>query len=171
MLSINYAKYINAILFLLNHTDTGVIQTQIMLPCLLYYADFDRFEYKDSMQSLTGDTYIKKAKTPLPRKLEPLIRYMIKDGQLICQNSSSTSTEQMGNYTLSSSRHPNMAVFNPDDKYILHRVVQHLGSLSGEELIHRISHEAPWLGVREEESIPYELSIYRGSFIQSVDHA
>ena len=50
-------KYANAILFLCQQLG-GSITGKKKLFKLLYYIDFDNYEYRESMQSITGNDYV-----------------------------------------------------------------------------------------------------------------
>lgn len=56
-MAINEQKYENVILYLIANMRDGMIHGKKKLAKLLYYVDFDRFEYKESMETITGDSY------------------------------------------------------------------------------------------------------------------
>jgi hypothetical protein len=74
-------KYANVILFLCDELG-GKIQGKDKLAALLYYVDFDHFQYKQSMRSITGDTYIARESGPYPEHLDQVLEYMVEHGML-----------------------------------------------------------------------------------------
>lgn len=52
-MAINERKYENVILYLIANMRDGMIHGKKKLAKLLYYVDFDRFEYKESMETIT----------------------------------------------------------------------------------------------------------------------
>lgn len=58
------------------------ISWQKKLVKLLYYVDFDRFEYKESMQSVTGDIYRNWPMGPVPDEYGSVILQLIESGKL-----------------------------------------------------------------------------------------
>ena len=57
MFSEDIEKYKNAILYLCSKSSDSAIHGKKKLAKLLYFADFDRFEYEESMQTVTGDSH------------------------------------------------------------------------------------------------------------------
>lgn len=52
---------------------------------LLYYVDFDRYEYKESTQSLTGDAYKHLPLGPVPDHYMDIVARLEKRGALQCR--------------------------------------------------------------------------------------
>lgn len=160
MTDINATKYENAILFLISKMSDNKIHGRKKLAKLLYYVDFDRFEYQESMQTVTGDEYKHRPMGPVPDSFLQVVTNMEKDGKL--------TVDEIDEYGLphktsvyTALTDPDMSVFDADDIAILNRVARHYADKSGGDLERQSHGEAPWRGVKENEHIPFELAFYR----------
>lgn len=161
----DYKKYENVILYLCNKLG-GSVKGIKKLYKLLYYVDFDRFEYKESFKSVTGTKYIALPMGPVPEKkvFDFVIDKMIKNGKL------SKEENIVGNgyrpvVVFISQEEPDMSVFDSDDIFILKRVIGKYGKLNGNELEALTHKEAPWLSasVEDRDEILFETAFYRGT--------
>lgn len=164
MAGINEAKYENTILYLISRMRDRKVHGRKKLAKLLYYVDFDRFEYKESMESVTGDTYRHKRMGPLPDMMNSVIERMQDSGQLTREEVQEYGDKYKPTEVYSSDRKPDLSVFDDDDRYILNRVAEKYGDANGTQLQDQTHAEAPWLSVENGEVIPYEMAFYRGTF-------
>ena len=74
-------KYMNAILFLCKKLGGSVVGKKKLYK-LLYYIDFDKYEYKESMKSITGNEYIAWKMVTVPIDRGVVLDLMIADGLL-----------------------------------------------------------------------------------------
>lgn len=158
-MSLNKEKYKNTILYLCEKLG-GKIEGKKKLAKLLYFVDFDMFEYKESMKTITGDTYLARQMGPVPNSFEKILNEMIESEDL------SKEVVEIGKgysdmETFISKSKADISVFNEDEKYILDRVIDHYGKLNGSQLEKLTHSEAPWNGVDFGEKIPFELAFYR----------
>lgn len=110
MTEINKVKYENVILFLCKGLG-GHIEGKKKLAKLLYYVDFDFFEYKESMKSLTGDTYVAWKMGPVPNAFVSML------DEMKANNTIAVATQEVGqDYNpmeiYSNTKDPDMSVFN-----------------------------------------------------------
>ena len=167
--NINVSKYQNVILYLISHMEDRTIRGKKKLAKLLYYVDFDRFEYKESMTTITGDEYRHRPMGPVPDSFEQILEGMRKQG-LVSMTIEPSSNPRFHPTTIYTSDTPtDMRVFDEDDMRILRRVIKHYGDLNGTQLERRSHEEAPWRAVEERESIPFELAFYRGTDFSDAD--
>lgn len=164
MAGINEAKYENTILYLISHMRDHEIHGRKKLAKLLYYVDFDRFEYNKSMESVTGDTYTHKKMGPYPDTMDEVIARMKHDGRLDEVERDEFSGPYNPTVVYSSKLAPDLRVFDDWDKYILNRVIENYGASTGTDLERKSHGEAPWLSVEDGETIPYAMAFYRGTF-------
>lgn len=160
MTALNVSKYENVILFLISKMRDGKIHGKKKLAKLLYYVDFDRFEFHESMETVTGDQYKHRPMGPVPDEFISVTESMEAQGKI--------SISEVDEYGLSHPTtiykallSPDMAVFSHDDIAILNRVAEHYADKSGKDLELKSHGEAPWRGVEEQEHIPFELAFYR----------
>lgn len=153
------SKYENTILYLCNALG-GAISGKKKLAKLLYYADFDRYEYKESMRSITGDTYKHWKMGPVPNNYMRVIDKLERAGKLTC-----TRTDNGAGYhpteVYVSNTAPDTSMLDEDDIKILNRVVKKYGGLTGKELETLTHQEAPYVATEPDEEIPYDLAFYR----------
>lgn len=166
MVKIDTKKYENAILYLCEELG-GSLQGKKKLAKLLYFIDFDRYEYKESSKSVTGDIYKSWKMGPVPSHFVQVIENMQKTGILKV-----AETESANGYlpaaTYSSNTKPDMSVFDKDDICILERVVSRYGRLNGKQLEDLTHTEAPYVGTDLNDEIAYELAFYRGTDFSDV---
>ena len=156
-------KYENVIIYLCSKLG-GHVNGVKKLFKLLYYIDFDRFEYKESMKTITGTKYYAWKMGPVPDKetFKRVIDSLVKSGRL-----NETEEEIRGGYepmkVYASVGEPDESVFSKDEKFILDRVISVYGNLSGKQLEALTHQEAPWIGTEQSNIIPFELAFYRGT--------
>lgn len=137
---------------------------------LLYYVDFDRYEYEDSAVSLTGDIYRALPMGPVPKHFTDIIAQLAKKGKLkIEQQEGSPEYKPTEVYTCIAE--PDMLVFDEKEKKILTRVATLYGNLNGKQLEDLTHAEAPYIGTELNEEIAYDLTFYRGTNFDEVSRA
>ncbi|HWZ65203.1 MAG TPA: Panacea domain-containing protein [Patescibacteria group bacterium] len=158
-MSIASKKYQNAILYLCKRQN-GALYGKKKLAKLLYYVDFDRYEYKESGVSVTGDKYTKLPMGPVPDHYMDVVKALVESGKLVVgQQEYVPGYSPVEVYTCKAE--PDMTVFDEDDKAILDRVSAIYGGLNGKQL-EELSHaEAPFVGTEPSKEIAYELAYYR----------
>jgi hypothetical protein len=169
-MAMNSKKYQNAILYLCKQQG-GALYGKKKLAKLLYYLDFDRYEYKESTKSITGDTYKHLPLGPVPDHYMIIVSELERAGTLkrqILEGSNGYIPTEVFEYT----KDPDLDVFDEDDLYILERVSRNYGGLDGTQL-EQLSHtEAPYLATEMYEPIDYQLAFYRGTeFTDAVSRA
>lgn len=158
-MSINQKKYQNTILYLCESLG-GSVSGKKKLAKLLYYVDFDRYEYKESMVSVTGDSYKSWKMGPVPEQYMTIIDSLQSSDKL-------TITQEGGDNGYSPTevftalKKPDMSVFDADDIIILERVVKTYGNLNGKQLENLTHQEAPYVATAPDQVIDYELAFYR----------
>lgn len=165
MVTLNSEKYENAILFLCSHRPNKSIHGIKKMAKLLYFLDFDRFEWKESMETVTGDVYRRLPMGPYPSSLTKVAAVMARSGRLsIEERQEYQGYNQTTVYT--ALVEPDLSVFSDDDLAMLKRVSTVYSDMTGYQL-ETLSHtEAPWLAVEHRDVIPFELAFYRDTDFQ-----
>lgn len=165
-MSVEESKYQNVILYLCDGVG-GSLKGKKKLAKLLYYADFDNYEYNESGKSITGDKYEAWKMGPVPMSFMSVIDKLEKNGKLKkysidnSQNYSPTEVfECIGK--------PDMSKFSKDEISILDRVIKRYGSLSGKQLEDLTHGEAPYVATDPSDEIMYDLAYYRGTDFSDV---
>lgn len=159
----NYIKYKNLILYLCQKLG-GSIHGRKKLFKLLYYVDFDMFEYKESRKTVTGTKYYAWKMGPVPEKevFEKIISDMQQDGS-ITDAKEDTAPGYHPTEVITAKKDPNYSVFNDDEIFIINKVIEKYGKLSGTQLEQLTHNEAPWCATEHNAEIPFELALYRGT--------
>ena len=63
---------------------------------------------------------------------------------------------------------PDAAIFTTEEKQMLDRIVVKYGQLNGKQLGELSHAEAPYVGTKPGEAIPYELAFYRGTDFEEI---
>jgi uncharacterized phage-associated protein len=137
-------KYKNAILYFCERFG-GSLRGRKKLAKLLYFADFDRFEYKESMKSITGDSYSVLQMGPVPDTYKDIAQELVHEGALEILNEPTSYDHSMEIYRLLPGAAPDMSIFDDDERFILDRVVKKYGALNGSQLAELTHAEAPLL--------------------------
>ena len=155
----NEEKYINAILFLCKRIDGSIIGKKKLYK-LLYYIDFDNYEYKESMHPITGEQYIAWKMGPVPSDKGKILNKMVEQG-LLREDDVYISDGINNAKRYTSLVEPNMDVFSGDEKFIMERVAKKYGELNGKQLEILTHAEAPYIATEQNEIIDYGLAFYR----------
>ncbi len=159
MTNTNQAKYENTVIYLCNALG-GSVNGKKKLAKLLYYVDFDRYEYGESMLSVTGDSYKHWKMGPVPDNYTQVITRLEQQGKLV-HDSVDSGPGYSPTEVYTCKAEPDVSVFDKDDISILNRVIKKYGGLTGKELEVLTHQEAPYVATEPDESIPYDLAFYR----------
>lgn len=161
MSKINEKKYENVILYLCDKLG-GSISGKKKLAKLLYYVDFDHFEYNESMKSITGDDYQAWKMGPVPENYMQIISKLQKDNRIKVEKKDSIIGLHPTEVFISLSPADEKS-FTEDEKFILDRVAEKYGKLNGKELEVLTHQEAPYIATENNQIMAYELAFYRGT--------
>lgn len=160
MSAVNQTKYENTILYLCNSLG-GSIDGKKKLAKLLYYVDFDRFEYNESMKSVTGDVYKSWKMGPVPTKYMQIVDKLIKDGKIVQGSLHQFPGQEHPTEIFTAEQEADTSSFDSEDEIILSRVIKNYGGLTGKQLEELTHNEAPYIATKPDEEIAYELAFYR----------
>lgn len=152
-------KYANAILFLCQQLG-GSITGKKKLFKLLYYIDFDNYEYHESMQSITGNDYIAWKMGPVPSDRGSILKTMQTEG-LLAEEDVHYGNNFNDAVKYIALKEPDLELFSDDEIKIMKRVVKKYGSLSGTQLETLTHAEAPYIATEQNDIIDYGLAFYR----------
>jgi uncharacterized phage-associated protein len=156
---IDMEKYGNVILFLCNELG-GKVGGKIKLAKLLYYVDFDHFQYKESMKSITGDTYIAREMGPVPAHLDEAIDYSVRSGKIEIETAQLFGLSNEMNF-FNAKQLTNLRPFLLDEQLIIRLDARRLGHYNGAQLTGLSHHETPFVATPLNSTIDYELAFYR----------
>lgn len=155
----NDRKFKEAILFLLSQSPNKTINGKKKLAKLLYFADFNYFEFYES--PLTGATYRALRMGPVPDELDVAIKELEGEFINITEKDVGLPNDMMVFSLGSNKKSLTFSSLTDDEKKVLEKVYRDYGGMSG-GILETITHaEAPFNAVAQGEYIPYELSFYR----------
>lgn len=154
----NREKLEAAILYFLSRDDILHLgKTKLMK--LLYYSDFDHFEQFDA--SITGATYGRLPKGPVPLEAFDLIDEMVECGDL------KWFPEDVGGFERDRfipMIRPDLSLFNEIERVTLENVGNMWRKHSRNQIVAATHREPPWLSTSHMQVIPYEMAYYRNHF-------
>ena len=160
MSELNLSKYENAVLYLCSKIQNKTIRGKKKLAKLLYYVDFDRFEFNESMETVTGDQYTRLPMGPVPKAMNKVVAGMTERGLLKVTEAENASGYRPTTVYMAQAE-PDMSLFDKQDIAILERVGRMYLNLSGKQIEDLSHEEAPWLAMEHKDTIPFELAFYR----------
>jgi len=133
---------------------------------ILYFLDFDMFEYSD--RPLTGDTYTKWNMGPKPVNLDDKLTTLKTKGviDIESKNTYGLGYKDTKIYKLKKPLNDKEikyleSVFDKKEKFIIERDIKLYGNKNGRELELLSQQEAPYNAVELYQVMDYELSYYR----------
>ena len=164
-MTINTKKYENLILYICQGLG-GVVDGKKKLAKLLYYADFDRYEFNESMKSVSGDIYKAWKMGPVPERYMEVVGRLIEKGKIEKISRDLGLSHQQELFIAKNGA--DLSQFDEDDRKIVDRVIKKYGGLTGGQLEALTHQEAPWVATEQSEEIDYGLAFYRGTDFSDV---
>lgn len=158
-MAVSRIKYYQTILFLCKKLGKEV-RGKKKLAKLLYYIDFDMFEKNG--RSITGDIYKSLPMGPFPSALQEITSEM-ETKNMLAVGKADKNDGYIPTEVYKSLIEADLSIFDEDEKKILNRVVEKYGGLNGKQLEDLTHAEAPYVGSKLKDEIPYELAYYRGT--------
>jgi hypothetical protein len=122
----------------------------VKLNKILFYADM--LNYATKGVSITGATYVKRQRGPVPKQVLPAIGNLQRAGRLNCQN---VSVFDMVRRQFDALGDTNIAVFTPDEIDRLNMMIRFVCDQTAEE-ISNLTHTIVWDAAELGEELPYE---------------
>lgn len=160
----NLSKY-DKLLLLILAKSRGEIKGKKKIWKMLYFLDFDMFEYDN--RSITDDVYEKYPMGPKPRNIERKLLELEQRGfiktekEKLREDYNDVCVYKLKNKFTEQEIEELESTFDKKEKFIIKRDLKLYGSKNGSEL-EKISHsEAPYNAVDLYQLMDYELSFYR----------
>ena len=129
---------------------------RVVLYKLLYFSDFDYYEKYE--MPISGETYIRKPKGPVPSHFFTAINELINEGKI---NENSQIVIDYSKYDYSSLKSPNIHLFSKNEIDVIDDTINKLAHLYSDE-ISKYSHgDIPWRLANDGEALNYEAVFYR----------
>lgn len=165
-MSLHTEKYKQAILYLCSKLGKEIRGKKKMAK-LLYFVDFDFFE--KTQKYFTGDKYKALPMGPFPVSMDAITKEMMKKDKTISIKSIEERNGYIATEVYTCLRNPSIAIFTPEEKKMLDRVIMKYGHLNGKQLEDLTHAEAPCSGTKQNDIIFYELAFYRGTDFNNND--
>jgi uncharacterized phage-associated protein len=164
-MGVNESKYENVILYICDKLG-GNVEGKTKLYKLLYFADFDRYELKESRETITGDHFKHLGNGPVPEQCDHIIRGMVSSGKLERTYRDVGHENPMEVFTANVK--PDVSVFSAAEQFILNYVIVKYGGLNGTELAQITHGQAPYVTTEMYDTIPFDLALRRGTDFSEV---
>tara|TARA_B110000908_G_scaffold137859_1_gene163692 strand:+ start:875 stop:1678 length:804 start_codon:yes stop_codon:yes gene_type:complete len=153
---LNMTKFINVLLYILEHCAGKPNVSETVLNRLLYFADFNYFELYE--EHLTGSKYTKFSFGPLPHQINVIINQLIDSGKL-----KRIITKDQGDSLV---RYlplikADLRELMASEKKVIDSVINHMSDWSEKAITSYAHNDMPWLSSKDGEEINYELAFYR----------
>ncbi len=122
----------------------------VKLNKILYYSDM--VHYATTGAAITGATYAKQAKGPVPKQVLPAIDNLVRAGRLAVQN---VSYFDLVKREFTTYGETDLSVFSNEEIACLDHFIDHIGELSAKR-ISDISHTIIWKAADMGETLPYD---------------
>ncbi len=150
-------KLEQAILYFIHNMNNDMLGTTKLLK-LIYYADFDHFEFHDT--PITGARYVKFPHGPVPVEAVVILGRMAERGTISREDERCIDVIRT-RYTANKS--VDRAAFLDEEWQTLKAVSDRFLQWNAAQIVAASHGEAPWIAVRMGEDIPYELAYYRNT--------
>lgn len=149
-------KFINVLLYILEHCAGKPNVGETALYKLLYFCDFNYYELYE--EHLTGAKYRKLPFGPVPQKLDTIIEKMIEKGQLKKVKTQYHGYTQTRYLPLEKA---DLTELKASEKEVIDKVIEQMSDWSATALSNYSHKDMPWLASKDGEEINYELAFYR----------
>lgn len=139
MSTINYEKFANTVLYLLEHCKRGPGVTALVK--LIWYVDY--WHNRHYLRSVTEGEYVALPMGPVPDQYEELFARMCTE-EILAVSKVPVLGKPKPKTRYEPKKQANMECFRDTERLVLRHVVERLGHLSGEELVKRTHNEGPW---------------------------
>jgi transcriptional regulator with XRE-family HTH domain len=153
---LNYIKFKNILLYLLEHCAGKPNVGETVLYKLLYFSDFNHFEEHE--QFLTGAIYRKLPYGPVPYRLDQVLEKMIADSELQKVKTDYFGYPQTRYLPL---KKADLEKLTGTEKETLDQVIDRYSDWSAKAISDFSHKDIPWKATQEGEVIDYELAFYR----------
>jgi uncharacterized phage-associated protein len=140
MSKINYEKFANTVLYLLDQC-TPTRPGLVALMKLVWYADY--WHYQRFLRLVTDGVYVAQRMGPVLDEYEKFFQRMVDEG-LVQRLEVDVYNRPNKKVEYRPLKKHNAEMFAASEHYIVQRVVKELGSLTTEQLVERSHTEGPW---------------------------
>lgn len=152
----NVDKFKNVLLYILEKCGGRANIGETALYKLLYFADFDYYEKHE--EQMTGASYRKLPKGPVPYEAMDVFNAMVSSGDL-----RRTVVDYFGykQKKLLPQSGPNLKCLNGEELAVIDSVIERYANKNATELSELSHRDVPWVASNDDEVIGYELAFYR----------
>ncbi len=154
--TLNLKKFRNMILYILERCAGKANVGETVLYKLLYFSDFNYYELYE--EHLSGATYKRWAKGPVPHEITTVLHDMEMTGMLQSFTADYYGYQQKRYMPLVNC---DKRVFNGAEIDVIDKVVDQLSDMSATQISHYSHGDMPWKASRDRQVIDYELVFYR----------
>ncbi len=154
--TLNLNKFKNLILYILERCAGKANLGETVLYKLLYFSDFNYYEIYE--EHLSGATYKKWAKGPVPHEITTILHDMETAGMLQSFTADYYGYRQKRYMPLVNS---DKRIFNGAEIDVVDKVIDRLSDMSAAQISQYSHGDMPWKASKDRQTIDYELVFYR----------
>lgn len=124
----------------------------------MYFSDFDYYELYE--EPLTGETYIKLEKSPIPSHFDQNIKELELKGKIGHQDSLFFGKTQHKYYSL---EEPDSHLLSEKEIAVMDNVIYKFSQVTARRISYYSHKDLPYMATEDNEKIDYELVFYRDS--------
>jgi len=151
-MAIKKEKYINALLYFISHCSNEKLGIT-KLNKLFYYLDF--ISYRDSKESVTGETYLHLQMGPFASQLQDKIIREAEKQKLITQDEDESMKFGKRNRYQALTK-PDISIFSAYEKKLLDYICRTFKDWNTDQMIAQTHSEAPWVFSEANKSLDYK---------------
>ena len=129
---------------------------RVVLYKLLYFSDFDNYEKYE--KSISGETYIRKTRGPIPSHFFEAIDELINEGKI---DESQKSVINYLKYNYTSLMEPDISLLTSKEIDVINNTINRISHFYSEEISQYSHGDIPWRLANEGEALNYEAVFYR----------
>lgn len=152
----NKEKFKTVLLYIVSRCENKSNVGKTVLCKLLYFSDFNCYEIEE--KSITGETYIKFEKGPLPDHFLEIEEEMIENGEL---NKTKIKYPNYEQFKYSIIRFPDLSLLTSNELSIINDVIDKLGDMTANEISEYSHGDTPWKIAEDQEKLDPEYVFYR----------
>ena len=152
----NSEKFKAMIHYIISRCESKDNFARVVLYKLLYFSDFDNYEKYE--ESISGETYIRKKRGPVPSHFLEAISELIDEGKINMTTKNISLGRVMYNY--SSLKKPSIKL-SEDELFVINEVINELSYMNANQISEYSHGDMPWKATDDMDIIDYGFVFYR----------
>ena len=152
----NSEKFKSMIHYIISRCELKNNFARVVLYKLLYFSDFNHYELYE--KPISGETYIRKPRGPIPTHFQNAIKELVSEGKV---NEEYGYEVDYKKYKYSSLKSPNLSCLSSKELQVIDDTINKLSNLYSKPISHYSHEDTPWRIAKNNEPLNYEAVFYR----------